>query len=151
MALKEKLHADQLEAMKKGDQLRLSVIRMLRSSINYEEIDKQKPLDDAGVQELVVRGIKQRREAIELYKQGKRQDLVDKEEKEAAILQEYLPQQMSREEVESLARKVVEEVGAKGPSDKGKVMGKLVPQTRGKAEGMVVNEVVTKMLEGMGG
>ncbi|MBM3924462.1 MAG: GatB/YqeY domain-containing protein [SAR202 cluster bacterium] len=151
MALKEKLQADQLEAMKKGDQLRLSVIRMLRSSINYEEIDKQKPLDDAGVHELVAKGIKQRREAIELYKQGKRQDLVDKEEKEAAILQEYLPQQMSRAEVESLARRVVSEVGAKGPADKGKVMGRLMPQTKGKAEGGVVNEVVTKMLEGMGG
>ena len=149
MALKEKLQADQLEAMKKGEQLRLSVIRMLRSSINYEEIDKQKPIDDVGVQELVVKGIKQRREAIELYKKGNRQDLADKEEKEAVILQEYLPQQMSREEVESLAQRVVVEVGAKGSS--GKVMGKLMPQNRGKAEGMVVNEVVTKMLEGMGG
>jgi uncharacterized protein YqeY len=99
----------------------------------------------------VARGIKQRREAIELYKQGKRQDLVDKEEKEAAILQEYLPQQMSRDEVESLARRVASEVGAKGPADKGKVMGRLMPQVKGKAEGMVVNEVVTKMLEGMGG
>jgi len=150
MPLKDKLLSDMHNAMRKGDRTRVSVLRLLRSSIGYEEINKSRDLDDAGVIDIVTREIRQRRESIEMYRQGKRQDLVDKEEAELIILQEYLPAQLGSEELVNLAKQVIQEVGAGGPKDKGKVMGRLMPQVRGKADGAAVNQVVTKLLADLG-
>ncbi len=148
MSLKETLASDQQKAMRSGDAVRLSTLRLLRSAIEYEEIARGKPLDDAGVQEMIGRQAKQRRESIEAYRKGNRQELASKEEAELKVLLQYLPQQMGPDEVRALAQKVIAEVGAKGPSDKGKVMGRLMPQVKGKAEGTVVNQVVTELLGG---
>ena len=146
--LREKLIADLKEAMKGGDKTRLWVIRMLRARIQNAEIAQQKTLDDSDVLGLIAKEARERRESIAEFKKGNRQDLVEKEEAELAILVQYLPQQISRDEVVAAARQVIAEVGAKGPGDKGKVMPKLIAQLKGKAEGREINEVVTELLKG---
>lgn len=144
--LEEKLMTDLKEVMKSGDKLRLSVIRQLRADVKNAEIAKQKRLDDSDILGIISKAAKQRRESIEEFKKGRRQDLVDREEAELAVIMGYLPQQMSREEIVAAARQVIEEVGARGPGDKGKVMPKLMTELRGKAEGREINEVVTELL-----
>ena len=146
--MQDRLFSDLKEAMKKGDKLRQSVIRLTRAEIQNAEKAKGEPLDDPGVIEILSREAKKRRESIAEFSKGNRQDLVDKEEAELAILLEYLPPQMPREEVVAAARSVIEELGAQGPGDKGKVMGKLMPQLKGKAEGRLVSEVVAELLVG---
>lgn len=146
MSLKKRLLDDQMQAMRQGDRSRVSVLRLLRSAIGYEEKDKRRELDDVGVVELVSRQIRQRQDSIEQFRLGKREDLVQKEEAELAILKEYLPPQLGREELVELARKAIAEVGAQGPRDKSKVMGRLMPQVRGKCQGSEVNAVVTELL-----
>ena len=150
MTLKETLISDIHNAMRSGDRDRVAVLRLLRSSIGYEEIRRQDALDDTGVVEVIAREVRQRRESIELYGRANRQDLVDKENLELTILQEYLPAQLTLQEVTSLAKIVIENVGVTGPSDKGKVMSKLMPQVRGKVDGRVVNDVVTTLLDDLG-
>ena len=127
----------------------MTVLRLVIAGIKNAEIDKGDSLDDAGVTEVLSREAKQHRESIAEFAKGNRQDLVDRNEEELAILMEYLPEQMSRADVEALARQVMEQVGARGPSDKGKVMGQLMPQLKGKADGKEVNEVVTELLAGV--
>ncbi len=146
--LQEKFMNDLKVAMKGGDRKRRSVIQLVRAAIKNAEIAKQKTLDDADVLGIISKEIKQRKESIEEFKKGNRQDLVDKEAAEMAILLEYLPEQMSREEIISAARQVIKEVNAQGPKEKGKVMQKLIPQLKGKAEGSEINEVVTGLLSG---
>jgi uncharacterized protein len=146
MSLREKLDTDLKSAMRSKDELRKLVIRSLLSSMNYAEIAKQKKLDDTVIIEVVAKEIKQRKESIEAYTQGHRQDLVDNETAEMAILQEYMPAQMSREEITSIVQSVIAEVGAKSPGDKGKVMQKLMPQVKGKADGNEVNSIVMDLL-----
>ncbi len=146
--LQEKFTNDLKVAMKGGDRNRRSVIQLVRAAIKNAEIAKQKTLDDADVLGIIAKEIKQRKESIEEFKKGNRQDLVDKEAAEMAILLEYMPQQMSREEIIAAARQVIKEVDAQGPKEKGKVMQKLMPQLKGKAEGSEINEVVTGLLSG---
>jgi uncharacterized protein YqeY len=119
---------------------------MLLSAIHYAEIDKRAPLDESEIIGVIAKDAKQHRESILAFQQGNRQDLVDKETAELAIIEKYLPRQISRDEIVAAARKVIEEVGAQGPRDKGKVMGKLMPQLKGKAEGQIINEVVNELL-----
>ena len=144
----DKLAADLKEAMKSGDKTRLSVIRMLRARIQNAEIAERKGLEDSDVLGLIAKYAKERRESIDEFRKSTRQDLVDKEAAELAIVMEYLPQQMTREEIVSAAQKVIEELGARNPGDKGKVMQKLMPQLKGRAEGREINEVVTHLLGG---
>ena len=146
MALQERLMADLKKAMKSGDKTRLSVVRMARAAIKNAEIAKGNPLDDVGVIDVLSKEAKQHRESIAEFSKAKRQDMVAGEEAELAVILEYLPQQMSREEVVTIARQVIEEVGAQGPRDKGRVMSKLMPQLKGKAEGRLINEIVTQLL-----
>jgi uncharacterized protein YqeY len=149
--LHEKLMADLRHAMKSGDKMRLEVLRMVRASVQNAEIAQQKSLDDPDILGIIAKEVKQHRESIAEFKKGNRQDLVDKEEAELAILLEYLPEQISREKIAAAARQVIEEVGAIGPGDKGKVMQKLIPQLKGKAEGREINDVVTELLSGSTG
>lgn len=149
MGLKDRLMADLQDAMRKGDTHRRDAIRFLRAAIGNEEIARQvEGLDDAGVSEVILRQVKQHRESIAEFKKANRPELVAKEEAELAVLLGYLPQQMSRDEIAELARKAIAEVGARGPADRGKVMGRLMPQVKGKADGREVNEVVTALLAG---
>ena len=148
MALKDELEADLKSAMKGKDQLRVSVIRMLKSAIKYREIELMKSLDDAGVQAVIGSEVKRRRDAVEQYRQGGREDLASKEEQEIAILQHYQPAQLSEAELARVVDGVIARVGAQGPKDMGKVMKELLPEVQGKAEGKVVSELVKARLAG---
>jgi uncharacterized protein YqeY len=144
--LKQKLSDDLKQAMRDGDTLKKSTIRMLMAAINNAEIARQAKMEDSDILGIISKEVRQRRESIEAFKQGSRQDLVDKEEAEIGVLQGYLPQQMNREEIVQAARKVMAEIGAEGPGDKGKVMPKLIAQLKGRADGREINEVVTELL-----
>ena len=144
--LKQKLMDDLKQAMRGGDKVRRSVIRLVMAAIKNAEIARQAALDDTDVLGIIAKEVRQRRESIEAFRLGNRHDLVAQEEAELAILNEYLPQQMTREEIIVAARRVIEEIGAQGPSDKGKVMPKLIAQLKGKADGREINAVVTELL-----
>lgn len=144
--MQDRLMTELKEAMKKGDKVHQSVIRLVRSEIHNAEIAQGKPLDDSGVIDVISKEVKKRRESIFEFEKGNRQDLAAQEKAELAILLQYLPPQMPRDEIEALARNIIEEIGARGPGDKGKVMGRLMPQLKGKAEGHLVSEIVTELL-----
>ncbi len=148
MALKDQLDAEMKAAMKEKDALKLSVIRMLKSAIKYREIEVMKPLDDAGVLGVVAGEIKRRRDSVEQYKAGNRQDLVDKEESEIRILQGWLPQQLGEAELRAKVDDAIQKVGAKGMKDMGAVMKALMPEVQGRAEGKAVSDMVKSRLSG---
>ncbi len=146
--------------------LKTSTLRLLLSAIKYAELKKQDAefnknpnltdadlkkitLSDPDILGVIAKEIKQREDSIEAYQEGNRQDLVDKESAEMAILKTYMPQQMTHDEIVAEAKQMIAEVGAKGPSDKGKVMGKLVAKLKGKADGKEINDVVTDLLSKM--
>lgn len=144
--LKDKLNNDMKQALRARDEVKLSVIRLVLSAVNYGEIARQSKFEDPDVLGVISKEAKQREESIAAFRQGNRPDLVAKEEAELAILKTYLPQQASREDIVAEARKVIAEVGAQGARDKGKVMPKLIAAFRGRADGRVINEVVTELL-----
>ena len=151
MGLKERLLEDLKEAMRAKDDLKVSVIRMLRAAVVNAEKEKRRELSEDEVLEVISREVKRRVEAAEEYERAGRADLAEKERKEAEILRSYLPEQMSEEEIKELARRVIEEVGAVGRKDMGKVMGSIMPRVRGRAEGRGVSEIVRRLLEEMEG
>ena len=146
VGLRQKLSDDLKQAMKGGDKVRRSVIRLVAAAIRNAEIARQTTLDDTDILGIIAKEVRQRRESIEAFRQGNRHDLVAQEEAELTILNEYLPRQMTREEIIVAARQVIEEVGAQGPSDKGKAMPKLIAQLKGRADGREINAVVTELL-----
>jgi uncharacterized protein YqeY len=148
MALEKKIRTDLEQSLRKNDKLRCSVLRMVLAGIRNAEIAQQKTLDDDGILVVIDKEAKMRRESIEAFEKGNRQDLVDKEKAELAILLEYLPEQMTRDQILAAAQKVISELGASSPKDKGKVMSQLMPQLRGKAQGQEVSEVVNELLSG---
>jgi uncharacterized protein YqeY len=148
MTVQEKIATDLIQAQKRGDKARVSALRLVRAGVKNAEIAKRASLDDAGVIDIISREVRQHRESITEFTKGKRQDLVDKEEAELAALLEYLPRQISREEISEAARKVIEQMEARGPGDKGKVMSQLMPQLKGKADGREVSDVVSELLAG---
>lgn len=144
--LKQKLTDDLKQAMRDGDKVRRSVIRLVMAAIKNAEIARQATLENTDILGIIAKEARQRQESIEAFRQGNRQDLVAQEEAELAVLKEYLPQQMTREEIIAAARQVIAEVGAQGPGDKGKVMPKLIAQLKGRADGREINTVVTELL-----
>ena len=146
MNLKQQLAEDIKKAMKSGDTEKRSTLRLLMSAITNAEKAKLAELADADIHAIIAKEIKQRLESIEAFKQGNRADLVAKEEGEMKILQAYMPAQLGRDEIVAEAQKVIAEVGAAGPGDKGKVMQQLMPKLKGKADGKLINEVVTELL-----
>lgn len=147
--IKERLDEDIRNTMRARNRERLDTLRFLKSQIQLVEKNSLMELDDDGVTDVIAKQAKDRRESIELFGQGGRADLVAKEETALAILHEYMPEQMGAEAIEMLVRQVIAEVGAGGPSDRGKVMGRIMPQVRGKADGSQVNAVVSRLLESM--
>ena len=148
MTLKEKLTADMKEAMKakEAGKQRLSVIRLVRGAIRQLEIDGKKELVDEDVLGVISKEAKQRRDAIEEFKKGGRDDLVAAAEAEIAILMEYLPKQLSKDEIQGLVQEAIAASGATSPQDMGKVMKELMPKVKGRADGKLVNEVVKEAL-----
>ncbi len=146
MSLKERLEADLRTAMKDRDALKVSVVRMLKSAVKYREIEVMKALDDAGIQAVIGSEIKRRRDSVEQYRQGAREDLASKEEAEIALLQAYLPAQLTAEELSKVVDEAIARADARGPKDMGKVMKEVLPQVQGKAEGKTVSELVKAKL-----
>ena len=146
MTLKSVLEDHLKQAMRSRDNLRRNVIRYLRSEIHNQEIRVQHDLDDQEVIQIMAKQAQQRRESIEAFQAGDRDDLVQREQSELAIIMEYLPQQMTEGDVAELVHKTVAEVGAEGSGDMGKVMGRIMPQVRGRAEGRVVSATVARIL-----
>ncbi|WP_062198701.1 GatB/YqeY domain-containing protein [Massilibacterium senegalense] len=147
MSLLERLTAEMKQAMKNKDKVRLSVIRMVKASIQNEAIKKgvdSLPAED----ELTVlnRELKQRKDSLREFEAANRNDLVEKVKDEIVVLKEYLPEQLSEEEVEQLVIQTIESVGATSKKEMGKVMGSLMPKVKGKADGTIVNQIVMKHL-----
>ena len=136
------------EALRKGDKARTSTLRLVLSAVKNAEKAKGALPDDAAILGIIAKEARQRQESIHAFQQGNRDDLVAQERAELEILRAYLPPQMSREEIMAAASAVIAEVGAKGPQDKSKVMPKLVPELKGKADGREINAVVTELLAG---
>ena len=148
MSLKDKLTADMKDAMKarEAGKLRLSVIRLVRGAIRQQEIDGQKELSDEDVLGVSSKEVKQRRDSIEDFKKGGRDDLVAEAEAEIAVLMEYLPQQLSEDDVRALVKEAIAASGAASPKDMGKVMKELMPKVKGRADGKLVNGIVKELL-----
>ena len=144
--LKQKLTDDLKQALRAGEKTRISVIRMVLSSINYAQIAKQAELTDADILGVIAREIRQRNESIDAFKKGNRPDLVAQEEAELALLQLYMPKQLTHDEIVAEVKKVIAEVGAQGIGDKGKVMQPLMAKLKGKADGREISTVVTELL-----
>jgi len=146
MTLEERLLQDMKAAMKSGDKLRLSVIRMIRSTIKNKEIELRKPLDDEEAQRVIQGMVRKGEESLEQFKSGGRMDLVEKESKEIEILRSYLPQSLTREEVIKIVDETIHETQAASLKDLGKVMKTVMPRLQGKADGKLINELVKERL-----
>ena len=146
-SLRDRLRDDLKDAMRARDAVRRDTIRLVEAAIKNAEIEKRgSELSEQDVQAILQRQVKQRQDSIEQYEQANRSDLADAERAEIAVIEAYLPQQMSREEIEAAARAAIEQLGASGPGDRGKVMGRLMAELRGKADGAQVNAVVSDLL-----
>lgn len=146
MIYESKIREDLRQALKQHDGIRTSTLRLLLSEIKNAEIAQQCPLDDSRILDVITKEVNQHRESIKAFKEGNRNDLTTQEEAELSILMEYLPKQMSREEIIAAAQQVIRVVEAKGMSDKGKVMSQLMPQLKGRAGGREASDVVSELL-----
>ncbi len=146
MSLKERIQTDLTAAMRSRDALRRDVLRMATNSAYNLEKRQQKPLSEDELLGVLSREVKTRRESVEAFRKGGREDLAAKEEAEIAILQEFLPKALSEEEIRSLVDQAVAATGASSARDMGKVMGWLAPRTRGRADGKPVSELVAQAL-----
>ena len=151
MTLKERLEEDIRNAMRSRDQERLESLRFLKSKIQLTEKNQLKELDEPGVVEVLSKQAKERRESIQMFQAGNRPDLVAKETAALAVVEEYLPPQMSDEELSQIIAEAIQQVGAASERDKGQVMGKVMPQVKGRADGAQVNALLTELLKKTGG
>ncbi len=148
MSLKQTISDDMKTAMKAKDSERLGTIRLLQAAIKQKEVDERIELDDAAIVAIVDKLIKQRKDSITQFEAGGRQDLADKEKSELTVLQVYLPERMSAEEVTAAVKAIVAELGASGPGDMGKVMGAVKSKLAGKADMGQVSAAVKAALAG---
>ncbi len=146
MDIQAKLNEDMVTAAKAKDKIRLSALRMLKTALHNREIDLMRPLNETETMQVLSGLVKQRKDSIEQFAKGGRQDLVEKEEAELKILQDFMPAQMSDEEVETLIQKAIADVGAASVKDMGKVMKVLLPQITGRADGKAAGEKVKALL-----
>jgi hypothetical protein len=147
MSLKQRIEQDVRLAQKSGDKLKLSLTRLLKSDIRYTEIEKSKELLDEEVLEVLSSSAKKHRDSIERFKKGGREDLSKKEEEELNLILGYMPAQFNSEELERLVEESMTEVGAEGEKDIGKVMKALMPKVKGRADGKMVNLLVSSKLK----
>ncbi|WZL74630.1 GatB/YqeY domain-containing protein [Clostridiaceae bacterium 35-E11] len=147
MSLKERLMDDLKQAMKEKDKLRKSVITLVRSAIKQYEVDHRTELDDEGIIEIMAKQVKQKRDAIEEFAKGGREDLVDEAKAEIEVLIQYLPQQLTEDEITQIVSQTINEVGANSMKDMGKLMAALMPKLKGRADGKVVNKIVRQFLQ----
>lgn len=150
MELKKRLQDDLKQALRDREEIRKTTLRLALAAIKNAEIAQGKELDDEGLIAVLSQQAKQRRESIDQFRKGRRDDLVAQEEAELQILLEYLPKQLSEDEISTRAREVIVEMGATSPAQMGEVMRVLMPQLRGKADGRVVSTIVKQILSEMG-
>ena len=151
MSLRERILSDITAAMRSGDSLRRDTLRMAESAIYNAEKRERRTYSDDEVAAVIAREVKTRRESIEAFRKGGREDLAAKEEAEIAILADFLPEQLSGEQIAALVSEAIAATAAAGPRDMGKVMGWLAPRTRGRADGRLVSQAVGKALAAAGG
>ena len=146
MALRERLMAELQSAMRNQDTVRRDTIRMTRAALVNLEIELQREATDEEVLDLIARQVKQRKESIEMFRQGGRQDLVDAEEAQLVILEEYLPRQLTRSEIEQVVQEIIDDMGATDMKQMGPVMRESMSQLKGQADGSLVNQIVREIL-----
>ncbi len=142
MSLKEKLMDDLKEAMKEKDIVRKNTVQMVRSAILQFEKDNKAELDDEGIIDVIAKELKRRRDVLPEYEKSGRDDLIEDINREIEILLAYLPKQLSREELEEIVLAAIKETGAASMKDMGKIMGAVMPKTKGRADGKMINEIV---------
>ncbi|WFD11585.1 GatB/YqeY domain-containing protein [Tepidibacter hydrothermalis] len=147
MSLKAKLMDDLKLAMKEKNQVKKSVITLIRAAVKQYEVDNRVELDEQGVLDIVVKQMKQRKDALEEFTKAGREDLISQTQEEMEILKDYLPAQLSEEEIEVIVVDTIKEIGASSMKEMGKVMSALMPKVKGKADGKIVNELVKKHLQ----
>lgn len=148
MSLEKKLRSDLKNAMRQKDEVRKRTIRLALAAITNAEVAQRKELDDPGILAVLAKEAKQRQESMEEYRKWSRDDLAVQAEAELAILQTYLPQQLSRAEIVERARATIEQLGATDVGQMGPVMRSLMQELRGQADGQLVNQVVRELLSG---
>jgi hypothetical protein len=146
MTLLQRLDGDLKTALKESDKLKLSAIRMVKAAVKNQQIEKGRDLSDEEIQSVISTLAKQRRESIEQFSKGRREDLADQERRELAVLQSYMPEQLSPAELDKIILQAIDESSAEGEKDMGKVMKVLMPRVRGVADGKVVNNRVRELL-----
>jgi uncharacterized protein YqeY len=142
----KKIEAGMVVAAKGKDKVRLSALRLIKSALHNKEIDARRELKEEEVLQVLSSMVKQRKDSIEQFTNGGRMDLAEKEEKELQVIQEFMPEQMSEEDIEAAIVKAIDEVGATSPRDMGKVMKALMPIVTGKADGKFVSQKVKEKL-----
>ena len=146
MSTKSQIEKDIIDAMRSKQQSKLNALRFLKNAIQVVEKNDLSELDEDGVQKVVAKQVKDRKESIKMFEQGGRDDLVLKETEELQIIEQYLPPQMSEEDIEAIVAEAISSMGASSLQDKGKVMGYCMKQLQGNADGTIVNDIVTKLL-----
>ena len=146
MSIEKQLIEDMKLAMKSGNKTELDTIRMLRAQIKSASIDKKDILNEAELAQVLQKEAKKRKEAIEMYKQGNRDDLVKKEESELAVIFKYLPEQLSEEDLDNIISTAIDSLQVTGEKDMGRVMGAIMPEVKGRADGKVVQQKVKELL-----
>lgn len=146
MTLKEQLLSDLKSAMKSKDKVAKDTVTMIRAAVLQKEKDTKAELEDNEILDIIAKQHKQRKDALADFVKAGRDDLIETTNQEIAIIKKYLPEQLSREEIEKIVDETIEEVGATSMKEMGKVMGKLMPKVKGVADGKVVNEIVREKL-----
>ncbi|GBG12193.1 aspartyl-tRNA amidotransferase [Paenibacillus sp. MY03] len=146
MNLSERLNDDMKQAMRSQDKFKLTTIRMMRASVKNLEIDLKRPLDDNEVLDILSREIKIRKDSLQEFKKAGRDDLVTGLAAEIEIISQYLPEQLTEEEIQEIVRQTIQELGASSKAEMGKVMSALMPKTKGRADGKLVNQYVQQFL-----
>lgn len=147
MPLKEKLMEDLKDSMKSKEKVKKNVVTLVRAAIKQREVDERIELDDTDIIDIIAKQIKQKKDSIEDFEKGNRQDLIDLTNEEIRILLDYLPPQLSEEELDLIVKKAIEQTGAQTKKDLGKLMALIMPQVKGKADGKLVNQIVAKYLQ----
>lgn len=148
MELNKKIEQEMIKAAKAKEKIRLSALRMMKNAVHNKEIDLKRELTEAEFLQVLAVMVKQRKDSIEQFEKGGRMDLVEKETSELRVVQEFMPQQFSEEDLTAVIEKAIQETGAASPKDMGKVMKALVPVISGRADGKIVSEKVKARLSG---
>ena len=147
MSLKQKLQEDLKSSMKNKDTVRKSVVTLIRASIKQSEVDNRVELEDEDIIDIISKQLKQRKDVLVQFKNAKREDLVSEAEAEIEVLKEYLPQQLSEEELNEIVKSTISELGATSMKDMGKIMSAMKPKVKGRADGKLINELVKNNLQ----